>query len=346
MFFLMLMLMVMSTASMNAQVTIGSDKNPHAGAVLDLQSDNLGLKLPNVALDNDLTVFKLPVTETATAADAKGMYVYNTNPDVGEGVYVWDGYQWLLVKASPGEKPVTAIGIISESGSFSVELLKSLKLNAIVTPSDASNNEIVWSIDEGTGSLIGGVNGSFTGRIPGRVKVLARTTDGSIGASAYVIITKDTLSVSKQQIGTREYLTGEIAENLWQLENSMEGVSSYQTPGAANPAASGYYYNASQARNGACPSPWRLPTQSDYAKLIEVLQNNDAHGAWEYWNTGVSIGWYNSSATWVPNTSRWWTNSPSHDGWYYLVTLYGTNTIAFDDTVSNVSAVNVRCVHE
>jgi hypothetical protein len=65
MMFLMLTLLIGSAASMNAQVTIGSDENPHSGAILDLQSANLGLKLPNVALDNDLTVFGLPVTATS-----------------------------------------------------------------------------------------------------------------------------------------------------------------------------------------------------------------------------------------------------------------------------------------
>jgi hypothetical protein len=120
MMFLMLTFLIGSAASMNAQVTIGSNKNPHSGAVLDLQSANLGLKLPNVALDNDLTVFGL--SDTDPAADAKGMYVYNTNATIGEGVYVWDGYQWLLVKASKGEQPVTGITILPESGYFAVML--------------------------------------------------------------------------------------------------------------------------------------------------------------------------------------------------------------------------------
>jgi hypothetical protein len=60
MMFLMLMLLMLSTASVNAQVTIGSTADPHAGAVLDLQSTTQGLKLPNVALNSDLTQFVLP----------------------------------------------------------------------------------------------------------------------------------------------------------------------------------------------------------------------------------------------------------------------------------------------
>jgi hypothetical protein len=53
MIFLTLILMMLSAASMKAQVNIGSLDNPHAGAVLDLsQSENLGLLLPQISLQN------------------------------------------------------------------------------------------------------------------------------------------------------------------------------------------------------------------------------------------------------------------------------------------------------
>ena len=78
----------------NAQVTIGTTNDPHAGAVLDLQSTNKGLLLPNVSLEK---VSKFQLATDAEAASGVGMMVYNTNADMesgGVGVYVWDGAKW------------------------------------------------------------------------------------------------------------------------------------------------------------------------------------------------------------------------------------------------------------
>jgi uncharacterized protein (TIGR02145 family) len=103
MMFCMLMLLMLSAASMNAQVTIGSTADPHAGAVLDLQSTTQGLKLPNVALNSDLTQFVLPENETSTPENATGMLVFNTNAEIGTGVYAWDGTKWNVVNTDNSE---------------------------------------------------------------------------------------------------------------------------------------------------------------------------------------------------------------------------------------------------
>jgi hypothetical protein len=110
----MLTLLMMSAASVNAQVIIGDNTtiNPHAGAVLDLSplgAKNLGLLLPNVSLAPTVdavkgeTIFVL-VEEThgnitAIKASAVGMLVYNANPDgaIGEGIYVWTGQKWQVI---------------------------------------------------------------------------------------------------------------------------------------------------------------------------------------------------------------------------------------------------------
>jgi uncharacterized protein (TIGR02145 family) len=93
-FFLVLTLIVLSTASANAQVTIGANADPHSGAILDLQSTTQGLKLPVVALSDTLTNFVLPEVGASTKDNAVGMLVYNTNPTYGEGVYSWNGSTW------------------------------------------------------------------------------------------------------------------------------------------------------------------------------------------------------------------------------------------------------------
>jgi hypothetical protein len=96
-FFLMLTLLIVSAASMNAQVLIGGDGNgnPDPAAVLELRSDNLGLLLPRVALQS--TDDESTITEPAA-----GLVVYNTTPAgngataVVPGIYVFTGTAWTL----------------------------------------------------------------------------------------------------------------------------------------------------------------------------------------------------------------------------------------------------------
>jgi uncharacterized protein (TIGR02145 family) len=107
-FYLVLALIMMSAASVKAQVLIGGDAadEPHAGAVLDLSpasGNSLGLLLPNVALSDDASVFVLvpdgtPDFETIKQT-AAGMIVYNTAYVLkGAGIYVWDGNNWTPLR--------------------------------------------------------------------------------------------------------------------------------------------------------------------------------------------------------------------------------------------------------
>jgi uncharacterized protein (TIGR02145 family) len=96
-FFLMLTLIVLSTASMNAQVLIGGDGtgNPDPSAVLELQSSDQGFLPPRVALIS--TADPAPL-----AAFVNGMTVYNTasTGDVTPGTYYCDGGRWVRVRNS------------------------------------------------------------------------------------------------------------------------------------------------------------------------------------------------------------------------------------------------------
>ena len=78
--FLMLTLLLWSAANVQAQVTIGSEAEPHPGAALDIQSSK-GLKLPMTYLTN---ASLLQVT-TEKVSEAAGMMVYNTNASMVDG---------------------------------------------------------------------------------------------------------------------------------------------------------------------------------------------------------------------------------------------------------------------
>ena len=103
--FLLIALLLSDLAAMHAQVAIsgnGNANNPHSAAALDLNDgNNRGLKLPNVSLNVDSTVFVLDGGTSLNKANAAGMIVYNTNSAVtgGKGVYYWDGVRWW--KATP-----------------------------------------------------------------------------------------------------------------------------------------------------------------------------------------------------------------------------------------------------
>ena len=104
--FLMLALFLIDESSLNAQVVIGSTDPPHPSAVLEIRSSNLGLLLPNVALNADSTIFALSGGNSATAI---GMIVFNTaNVQEGRGVYFWDGIRWHALGLSRLPAPSTS----------------------------------------------------------------------------------------------------------------------------------------------------------------------------------------------------------------------------------------------
>ncbi len=105
MIYWMLALVLSGTASMNAQVTIGSLEDPHAGAILDLRSTSKGLLLPNVVLDADLTKFKLD--GEVDKSRATGMLVYNTTDNK---VYFWNGTTWKTTYGASDESLLMHIG--------------------------------------------------------------------------------------------------------------------------------------------------------------------------------------------------------------------------------------------
>jgi uncharacterized protein (TIGR02145 family) len=135
---LMMVLIMMSAASVKAQVIIGGDgtDNPHAGAGLDLSllgKQNFGLLLPNMELTDNAAEFALVVEATPKQkTDARGMIVYNIKTDVldGAGLYVWNGAKWQAVALTPPtvtdtEGNTYPIGFFGDAGWWMTENLRS-----------------------------------------------------------------------------------------------------------------------------------------------------------------------------------------------------------------------------
>jgi hypothetical protein len=104
-FCMLTLILLISAASVNAQVVIGGGESqePHTGAVLDLSplgTQNLGLLLPNVELGSSADDFVLVAgANDEQKSTAAGLIVYNTK--LGDwcvaGLYVWTGEEWKAI---------------------------------------------------------------------------------------------------------------------------------------------------------------------------------------------------------------------------------------------------------
>ncbi len=108
--------------TMKAQVTIGSNIAPSAGALLDLKENasvapspnsTKGVLFPKVALQGRTILQPLFTAGTPSSQDSlntTGMVVYNVSENTmenGAGLYVWDGEEWLPITISSGAAAFT-----------------------------------------------------------------------------------------------------------------------------------------------------------------------------------------------------------------------------------------------
>jgi hypothetical protein len=325
MIFLMLLSFLGITASMNAQVLIGGNNtdDPHSGAILDLRSTTQGLLLPNVVLDDELTEFVLPEQPPKfTKTNAKGMFVYNTNPNVGVGVYVWDGSQWGLVKESVGNNPITGITVSAAGDATSVIRGNTLQLSVILTPTDASNPHVAWSLISGNGIAKVNASGIVTGLHVGKATIQATSSTGITG-EIEIQVTNSGQTVS-EYIGVNEYLTYNYDGTVWMVENIKEAPANgqgYKTTynddgtdisvneGNAMAAGERGYYYLRTAATTICPAPWFLPDPASAQSLNQYLSTpvaSDYEKEWWFSNNnragrfgGPWMEWDRASFTWI-----------------------------------------------
>jgi uncharacterized protein (TIGR02145 family) len=113
MMFFMFTLLMLSVASVNAQVRIGGLNDPHPSAVLDLNPDTgnsiKGLLLPHVALGY--------VTDTTTISKpATGLMVFDTKTNQ---LAVWNGVLWVYLGSSNSSLDKGNLKIVTQPAVFS-----------------------------------------------------------------------------------------------------------------------------------------------------------------------------------------------------------------------------------
>ncbi len=112
---LFVLVIAMSITSMAVpQVAINTTgANPHASAMLDVNSSDKGLLLPRVSIPNLSNAS--PVTSPAT-----GLIVYNTNVATGPGIFLWDGSAWSEFSTGAADVWIDANGnVLSLNASSS-----------------------------------------------------------------------------------------------------------------------------------------------------------------------------------------------------------------------------------
>ncbi|MDR0866606.1 MAG: Ig-like domain-containing protein [Candidatus Symbiothrix sp.] len=349
--FLMLTFIGLSAASMNAQVLIGGSTTdePNSSAILELRSSDLGLLLPRIALQSD-------TDEETILNPVEGLMVYATGTTgLAPGLYVWDGSLWGLVKGAVGTNPVTEITVTAEGSATSVIRGNTLQLSAALTPEDASNPHIEWSIGSGIGKATVNATGLVTGLYVGKVIILASASNG-VFAEYELQVTNSGQTVT-EYINEHPYLTYNFDGIVWMVENlkevpaNEEGYkTTYNVDGTADlnvnegnpaiPGERGYYYHSS-APATICPAPWRIPSTDDYHALRASLLASDAVTQSEFAMFTSDI--YFAGRNYADSWRNWGSHLILRSGSLSTATITRTE-MSYAGEPSAITYASVRCV--
>ena len=112
---------------------------------------------------------------------------------------------------------VSSISVQGQGGATNLTSGSTLQMVATVTPANASNSTVVWSVTNGTGTAtINTSTGVLTGGNPGTVQVCATATDGS-GVFGCTTITIDPILVSSISVQGQGGATSVLTGNTLQM---------------------------------------------------------------------------------------------------------------------------------
>ncbi|HEV7779684.1 MAG TPA: hypothetical protein VGO58_00380 [Chitinophagaceae bacterium] len=172
---------------------------PAPGSILELQSTQAGLRMPQVSLTS--TVSWLPMLGSGVAATSPGMTVYNTNTAIvsgtgtnsqfygiligGKGEYYWDGFGWV---AKGGNQAQTVETWIKASGA-ATQTVGATAAAATVLDFSAETSDRLNEFDLTTNTATIATSGIYM--VIATVKKNTGPTTTSWGAA---LITRGTLS--------------------------------------------------------------------------------------------------------------------------------------------------------
>ncbi|WP_163318390.1 hypothetical protein [Dysgonomonas sp. 520] len=125
---LLVLLALIATSSLAAQVTVGSELIPNEGALLDVkefattnsQSDGSststkGFNLPRVALQSASVLEPCATTNATNKENHVGLVVYNTttNMELTSGFYYWNGENWIRMVTELPKNGINMVNLAS-----------------------------------------------------------------------------------------------------------------------------------------------------------------------------------------------------------------------------------------
>ena len=301
--------LVASLMCAKAQVTIGSQDDPDADAVLDLQVANKGLLLPRVTL-----------THTTDAAPLKahvaGMVVYNTATagDVRPGMYYNDGSKWRLARGG------TVINTVEVDGMFFME--RNLGADPDADPMPITYNP--------------GTNTAPTGNLNGDYYQWGRIADGHQRWNSPTMAGPTDVDDGNGQIPSsstdyyRKFITTSDSPHDWKA--TSDNTLWADDGGKANP----------------CPEGYRIPTQAEWQKVVDAtpIWNNDIKGVtvgMNFFLPATGLRNVNGAFNAVGMSGNYWSATISGTYAYYL---YFNSANSGMLSLFRSNGLSVRCLEK
>lgn len=250
-----------------AQVTIGTNKPPVPGAILQLKerdgegaNSTKGLLLPRVQLSgHNLDIFEPSPMEADDIY--MGLTVWNIRGvgDICKGVNVWTGNRWesiLKRKDLTHYDPLTGILTDHEGNIYTTALFgragRWMTVNLRTTSSPGSCENVYFP-----GEL---TSDDFSNRMEIRVAHYPNGSLSEVTAIRPVTWTEEQGMLYSWALATN----GKGGSNGQGNEDNQEG----------NGANVDEYYEQKVRRQGICPSGWHLPSLTEWQELFAVLKED------------------------------------------------------------------------
>lgn len=306
--FLLLFLIPISFSITQAQVTIGSEINPNAGAMLDLKqyapgSDNTtatkGLGLPRVNLTTPNALSDI-ADAVGFEVEHTGLVVYSLNKCLNKtgrdnGVYVWTGSEWQALNAkivrssdvyelSDTRAGITETYTYSRFGDAGIWMTENMRATHYAD-----------------GTIINLHDGGNQYATPAYAYPSSTIDGWNTPSTSYDQNPKQGL-LYNWAAATNNYNTVKSRTN--QGQNAGTSPSGNEVETDNNLAIQDYrnYYVV----QGICPDGWHVPSDREWNELEkEIYENADKYST--YTNAEV-VGWNSSDpwlATWESDDANW-----------------------------------------
>ncbi|NDV69195.1 FISUMP domain-containing protein [Dysgonomonas sp. 25] len=287
----------------HSQITVGSDHKPNKGSLLDLKENassdanaTKGFGLPRVKL-TDLKP-TTPATLSASIgasgnwglSDHIGLLVYNsfedhcTNPDISQGLYVWDGEEWqplggnseVHIFTDPRDGETYTYRKFGDAGIWMTQHLR-----AIVFPDGTPLDVHDEAISNPTKAMYGYSD--------------ATSPNWDVKPASW----KKGYGVCYNYPAYTNYYAG--ASNSEQTTTSSEPGANEVEKDATLPDTD---YRGRHIVQGICPDGWHLPSDREWNELEkEIYQNAAQYSTY----TAAEVSAWNTALPWDPN----WEIQPS-----------------------------------